>query len=60
MFSVFQTLNMDLESALAAMKRPRGRPPKHASYSQEALPSNGLKHRPIRPRPPEDMYDAWR
>lgn len=50
-----QTLNMDLESALAAMKRPRGRPPK-SSYQQD---TNGLKQRPIRPRPAEEMYDSW-
>lgn len=54
-----QTLNMDLESALAAMKRPRGRPPKHASFSQGSSSSNGLKPRPIRPRPAEDLYDSW-
>lgn len=49
---------MDLESALAAMKRPRGRPPKHNPYGQDSS-SNGLKQRPIRPRPPEDLYDSW-
>ncbi|KAE8743155.1 hypothetical protein FOCC_FOCC011249 [Frankliniella occidentalis] len=53
-----QTLNMDLESALAAMKKnPRGRPPKN-SYNQEAS-SNGLKPRAIRPRPTEELYDSW-
>lgn len=53
---MLQTLNMDLESALAAMKRPRGRPPK-SSYTPD---TNGLKPRAIRPRPAEELYDSWR